>query len=256
MKMQPWAAISLGLILVLSVVAVSNNVPVAAARQKATTITIDEVPTKVRPGDQVTFTGVLTTADGEPVNQEPVNIYVLTSDPRLIVVATGVTGIEGTYEVMWNVQLLSMDKATHDLTTNFDTQVVSLFAQFEGDENFVSSKTGKTTVTIEVNSMKTFVSTDKKLYREGETAIVFIGFVDSDDEFMDPDAINANFNLEPISDQLEKKKVGSYTYITPPLVETYNQISVVPSKEGVNIQTEVITITVMRSGSEEAFGFS
>ncbi len=255
MKILPYAAILVGLMLVLSAVLVSYNVPVMAAKQKATSVTIDEFPTKVRPGDKVTLTGMLTTADGDPINQEPVNIYILTSDPQLIVVATGVTGIEGTFEVVWDVQLTPIYKALVDVTKSFDTQVVSLFAQFEGDENFAASKTGKTTVTIEVNSIKTFVTTDKKVYKEGETAIVFIGFVDSDDKFLDPDSMNAHFNFEPIADKLEKKKEGSYTFITPPLQKGHNQISVVPDKEGYNTQTEMVTITVLTPGSVGPFGF-
>jgi len=180
MKLLSYAAVSLGLILVLSAGLVSYNVPAVAAKQKATSVAIDEFPTKVRPGDQVTLTGMLTTADGEPINQVPVNIYLLTSEPQLILAATGVTGIEGTFEVVWDVQLIPFERAHMDVTKSFDTQVVSLFAQFDGDENFASSKTGKTTVTIEVNSLKTFVSTDKKIYRNGETAVVFLAFVDSD----------------------------------------------------------------------------
>ena len=255
MKMIPYAAVSLGLILVLSAGLVSYNVPVIAAKQKATSVTIDEFPTKVRPGDKITLTGMLTTADGDPINQVPVNIYILTSDPQLIVVASGVTGLEGTYEVTWDVELVPIQKALADVTKSFDTEVVSMFAQFEGDENFAPSKTGKTTVTIEVNYIKTFVSTDKKVYKENETAIVFIGFVDSDDNFLDPDSMNANFNLDPIADKLERKKEGSYTYITPPLHKGHNQISVVPDKEGYNTQTEVVTITVLTQGSVGPFGF-
>jgi len=255
MKILSYAAVLMGLMLVLSAALVSYNVPVMAAKQKATSVTIDEFPTKVRPGDQVTLTGMLTTADGEPINQEPVNIYILTSDPQLIVVATGVTGLEGTFEVVWDVQLTPIYKALVDVTKSFDTQVASLFAQFEGNEFYAASKTGKTTVTIEVNSIKTFVTTDKKVYKVGETAVVFIGFVDSDDVFVDPDSMNANFNLDPIADILERKKVGSFTFITPPLQKGHNQVSVVPDKEGYNTQTEVVTITVLPPGSVGPFGF-
>ena len=253
MKMLSYAAVSLGLILVLSVGLASNNIPIIAAKQKATTITVDELPMKVRPGDKVTITGMLTTVDGEPLNHLPVNIYILTSDPQLIVAASGVTGIGGTYEIVWNVQLTPIERASSDVTKSVDTQVVSMFAQFEGDENLVASKTGKSTVTIEVNSIKTFVNSDKKEYNEGEQALIFIGFADADDEFVDPDWIQSTFNVEPISDQLERKKVGSYTYMTAPLEKGHNQIAVIPHKEGYNIQTEVVTITVKIKGSQGVF---
>jgi hypothetical protein len=104
-----------------------------------------------------------------------------------------------------------------------------------------------------VNSLTTFVNTDKKLYREGETAIVVIGFVDEDDEFVDPDSINANFNLSPVTEEIEQKKVGSYSYVTPPLQRGHNQVTVVPAKEGYNIEAEAVTITVLTSGSVGVF---
>lgn len=254
MNILGYAGVLTGLMLVLSAGMISNNVPATAARAKATEITVDEMPTTVRPGDKFTFTGMLTTTDGEPLNQVPVNIYILTSDPQLIVVASGVTGIEGTYEIEWDVKLVPMDRPAYDLTESFDSQVVSMFAQFEGDESYAPSKTSKSTVTIEVNSIKTFVNSDKRLYKEGESAKVFVGFVDSDDQFVDPDSMNVNFNVTPVGDQLEKKKVGSYTFTTPPLEKGHNQFSVVPSKAGYNIQTEVITITVEITGSQGIFG--
>ncbi|MFQ5970549.1 MAG: hypothetical protein ACE5J2_08675 [Nitrososphaerales archaeon] len=254
MKLLPCAAITLGAILILSTVLVSYNSPASAAVQKATEITIDDVPSKVRPSDEVALTGSLMTSDGEPITDATINIYLLTSDPQLIIVASGVTGLEGTYEITWNVELLPTDRALHDVTKQVDTQVASLFAQFEGNDDFVASRTAKTTITIEVNSINTFVNPDKKLYNKGDRAIIFIGFTDADDEFVDPDWIQSSFNLEPISEQLERKKVGSYTYMTPPLEKVYNQMTVVPQKEGYNIQTEVITITVMTTEPIGVFG--
>ena len=255
MKLLHYAAITLGVMLVLSTGLVSYNSPASAARQKATEITIDDVPSIVRPGDKVTLTGSLMTTDGEPITDAAINIYLLTSDPQLIIAASGVTGLEGTYEITWNVQLLPIHRAFTDVTKQVKTQVASLFAQFEGNDDFAASKTAKTTITIERNSINTFVNSDKKLYNEGDKAIIFLGFADADDEFVDPDWIQSNFNLEPISDQLEKKKVGSYTYMTPPLERGHNQITVIPHKEGYNTQTEVVTITVSTKGSVGVFEF-
>jgi len=248
MKVARYAAVPLGLMLLLSVVLVSNN-DVFAQRKVPTIVTIDEVPSKVRPMDQVALTGMVMTADEDPIPNVSVNIYLLTSDPKLIVVASGVTGLEGTYEIVWDVKLVPRERALTDVTQKIHTQVASLFAQFEGDDVYAASKTAKTTVTIEVNSVKTFVSSDKKEYREGDSALVFIAFVDSDDEFLDPDSMNVNFNLTPISSELDRKQIGSYTYTTPPLLRGHNQITVVPSKEGYNIQAEAVTITVLTTGS-------
>ncbi len=272
MKILPYAALSLGLMLVFS--AFVSYVPANAQVNlnkvgTATVITLDDVPVKVRIGDNITLTGMLTTADGDPINQVPVNIYMLTSEPKLIVAASGVTGIDGKYEVTWDVQAIPTKKAAYDVTKALPTQVVSLFAQFEGNEKYAASKTGKSTVKIEANFIKVFINADKKLYTENETAVVFIGFVDSDDKFVDPDTIKADFahvksnpgsvNMVlnphiPISDNLEKKKVGSYTYTTAPLKVGHNQITVIPIKAGYNMETETVTITVLTATGATSSG--
>ena len=49
-----------------------------------------------------------------------------------------------------------------------------------------------------IGSVKILANTDKNLYREGESAIIFIGFVDQNDKFVDPDEIITGFELAPI----------------------------------------------------------
>ena len=254
MKPAQYVTITLVMIVLVSAVVVSYDAAFAQ-RKSSAIITIDEVPKKVRPGETVPLTGMVMTTTGEKISNAPVNIVLLTSDPRLIVVATGVTGLEGTYEIEWNVKFIPQERAFTDVTRQIDTQVASLFAQFEGNDNASASKTDKTTITIDVNSIKTFVNTDKRQYREGEAATVFIGFVDEDDEFVDPDSMNVNFNLNSIISELEKKKVGSYIYLTPALQSGHNQITVVPNKAGFNIQAQAITITVLPSTTSGSFGF-
>ena len=257
MRLIRYATIPLGLMLLLSTGFVSYD-GVFAQRKISTIVTIDEFSSKVRPGDMVPLRGMVMTADEKPVPNALVNIILLTSDPKLIVVASGITGLEGSYEIVWEVKLIPKERAWTDVTQQINTQLASLFVQFEGDERFTFSKTKKTTITIDVNSVNTFVSTDKREYREGESALVFIGFIDEDDEFLDPDSMNVNFNLKSITEELEKKKVGSYTFVTPPLQRGHNQITVVPTKAGYNVQVEAITITVLvpEGGSVGKFEFS
>lgn len=252
MKLTHYAAIALGFALVLSTVTITYDAS-AQRRQQQTIVTIDEVPKRVRPGWTIPLTGMVTDIEGNPMPNIPITVYLLTSDPKLVPAASGVTGLEGNYEVVWNVKLIEQQKAFTDVTQKVDTQVMSLFVQFDGDDRFASSKTSKTTVTIDVNSVQTFVNTDKKVYREGESALVAINFIDEDDEFLDPDSINANFNLNRVTGELEKKQVGSYTYTTPPLQRGHNQITVVPSKAGYNIEAEAVTITVLSEGSVGVF---
>lgn len=248
-------AIPMGLMLFLSAGLVPYN-DAFAQRKIPTIVTIDDVPSVVRPGDKVTLTGEVMTAAEVPIPDVPVNIYLLTSEPRMVKVASGVTGLEGIYEIVWNVKLLERERAPNDVTRQIPTQIAVLFAQFEGDDRFSNSKTGTTTIRIEANSIKTFINADKKVYREGDVATVFIAFIDADDEFVDPEMINANFNLTPIAEELENPRVGSYVYVTPPLQRGHNQITVVPTKEGYNIQAEAVTITVLTEGSVGKFQFS
>ena len=163
MKLVHYTAIPLGLMLLFSAVIVSYD-DAFAQRKVATMVTVDDVPSKVRPGNKVTLTGMVMTADKEPLPDASVNVYLFTSDPKLIVVASGVTGLEGMYEIVWDVKLIPRERAFTDVTQKIHTQIGSLFVKFEGDDGFAKSRTAKTTVTIVVNSIKTFVSSDKKVY--------------------------------------------------------------------------------------------
>lgn len=201
------------------------------ARGLPTILTLDDLPAKVRIGDIITLTGTLATVDGKPAEQVTVKIQILTSEPQLITLGSALTDKDGMYQVTWKVRALETNKLSNDVTKKLPTQVASIFAQFDGDETYAASKSAKSTVSIGPNMMKVFISTDKNAYKEGETALVFINFIDGDDRFVDPDNIKADYTYVnqtstsmslkesphiPIGDDLEKKKVGSYTYITPP----------------------------------------
>lgn len=95
------------------------------------------------------------------------------------------------------------------------------------------------------NSLKIFLSTDKNLYRQGERALIYVSFVDEHDRFVDPDSIIVSMNLFPTGYKLENKKVGSYTFVTPPLGKGSNQITVVAQKAMYNIDPASITATVL-----------
>ncbi len=95
------------------------------------------------------------------------------------------------------------------------------------------------------NSLKIFVNSDKQLYRQDEKAVFYIAFVDENDKFVDPDSIIVKMNLFPTGHTLEKKKIGSYTLVTPPLGRGNNQITVVAQKAMYNIDPSSIDITVL-----------
>ena len=106
---------------------------------------------------------------------------------------------------------------------------------------------GVTKPISESNSIKTFVSMDKQVYREGERALLFINFIDSNDKFLNPDSMTASFNFIPVGSVLEKKKLGSYVYVTPPLERGDNWIVVLPYKEGYKTEPEYASFTVITS---------
>lgn len=66
-------------------------------------------------------------------------------------------------------------------------------------------------------NIKAMIYSDKRTYVEGERAKLFINFVDTSDRFVDPKSIATNTNFAQEGGVLEKKKVGSYVYVTPPL---------------------------------------
>lgn len=96
-----------------------------------------------------------------------------------------------------------------------------------------------------IGSVKILANTDKNLYREGERAIIFIGFIDQNDKFVDPDEIVTGFKLAPLGSMLERKKVGSYVYVTPPLERGNTNIAILAQKEGYGIEPELLKITAV-----------
>ncbi len=115
---------------------------------------------------------------------------------------------------------------------------------FQPEESELEEKSAGT---VGANSMRVFVNTDKKEYDVGESAVVFFAFIDADDNFIDPDSINASFNGMPIDDLLERKKAGSFTYMTSPLQQGHSQIMVSPSKAGFDRETGTVTIATKGS---------
>lgn len=258
--MLSYAALTLAILLLSSIPVYYADAQVnLGASGVRTKLTLDDVRSNVRIGDTVTFTGMLTTMDGEPIDQGLVKVYMLTAEPKLILLNTDITS-EGRYEVQWEVQMLEKTRVDTDVITKIPSQAVTVFAQFDGDETYASSKSGKAIISIKPNTVKVFVNTDKKAYRAGETALIFINFIDEDDNFVDPDSIKADFTYVnstatsmsfitsphvPIGNDLEKKTEGSYTYLTLKLKAGHNQISVIPFKAGYNIEPATITITVL-----------
>lgn len=193
-------------------------------------------------GDEVTFNGVLTTDDGEPISGAQVNIIKFIPRPELVVIASGVTGIDGDFELSWTAEFTEREKAPSDVTRKMLSENVSIYADFAGNEQYAPSRSAKSTAVIQANELKTFVNSDKNLYKQGEPALVFLAFVDSNDNFIDPDSLRVVLNDQEV--KAEKKKTGSYTLTIPNLPREHTQLFVIPKKAGYNIDNGFLTIIV------------
>jgi hypothetical protein len=193
-------------------------------------------------GDTVTFTGTLTDMDGRPVPGAEVNIIKFLPKPAQVVVASGVTGIDGAYTLTWTAEFTPVEKAFQDVTTQILEENVVFYAQFNGDDKYSAARTAKATATISANTISTSVNSEKRVYSAGESALIFIAFVDSNDEFVDPTSIRVLIDDQEV--QAENKKTGSYTVTTPPLTVEHHQVIVIPQNEGYNLKTGFLTVQV------------
>lgn len=162
--------------------------------------------------------------------------------------------IFGTNEFVFTWQFHEYQTEWYHFKVNIATQVQPTnpmkvtFMQLNYNGHFTNEPQGNENA-AKVDSIKTLLNTDKSVYGEGERALLFIGFVNDDDKFVDPDDIFVSMNVTPVNNLLERKKVGSYVYVTPPLEEGENQIIVVGQKEGYNIGTQSVGIAVLPTHS-------
>lgn len=220
----------------------TNSKPVGSGRASCTA--------DVFVGDDVTLSGKLMTADGEDMPHKSIKIYAQIPAPEAVLLVSAVTGSDGSYEVTWNVKLPDF-KQTYQETVKKDlSQTLSIFAVFEGDEELGYTKSNIQGVSIKAKDLITTISADKTEYGAGERAVIFIGFVEGDiaegkvlqGDFVDPTIIKAIFDNTPV--ELEKKKEGSYVFITPNLTKQHHQLFIMPEKEGFNANAAYYTIVV------------
>ncbi len=193
-------------------------------------------------GDTVTFTGTLTDADDRPIGGAKVDIIKFLPKPAQVVVVSGVTGIDGEYTLTWQAEFTPIEKSHQDVTTKILDENVVFYAQFDGDGIYAGARTAKASATIKANTIATSVNSEKRVYSAGESALIFIAFIDSKDQFIDPDSIRVLIDDQEV--KAEKKKTGSYTVMTPPLTVEHHQVIVIPAKDGYNLETGFLTVQV------------
>lgn len=193
-------------------------------------------------GDEVTFEGVLTTADGEPVRDAEINIIKFIPKPAQIAIVSGVTGIDGDFNISWTAEFTDTEKAPQDVTAKMLTENVVIYADFAGNDEFDASRSAKNTAIIGANGVSTFVNSDRNLYNQGDSAVIFMAFVDSNDNFVDLDSLRVVLNDEVVD--VERKKTGSYTLTIPNLPKEHTQLFVIPQKAGYNAENGFLTLIV------------
>ena len=239
--MNKIAVVLMGVMLVMStVLAVSNTS--FAAKQKATVLSMEmsgctnsmTCGASFLIGDEVSFNGVLTTAEGEPIRGAEINVIKYIPKPELVVIASGVTGIDGDFQLSWAAEFTQMEKAPQDVTGKLLDENVAIYADFAGNDQYMASRSAKNSAVITANGIDTFVNSDKNLYSQGQSAIVFMAFVDSNDQFVDPDTLRVVLNDQEV--EVEKKKEGSYTLTIDGLPKEHTQLFVIPKKAGYNLE--------------------
>ncbi len=247
--MKRLVAVLMSAIVVASAVLVLPSISFAAARQ-ATVLEMSmsgctntmTCNAKLLVGDEVTFEGALTTADGEPVRDAEVNIIKFIPKPAQVVVASGVTGIDGDFKLSWSAAFTETEKPFQDVTRKTLDENAVIYADFPGNDQYSPSRSAKNVAVIHANEVKTFVNSDKNLYRQGEPAIIFMAFVDSNDNFVDLDSLRVVLNDQDV--KAEKKKAGSYTLTIPTLPKEHTQLFVIPKKAGYNTENGFLTLIV------------
>ena len=220
-------------------------------KREHSTLTLDQIEqctntmqcnAKVFTGDTIKFTGMLTDNNDLPLHDEEVRISVLIPTPEIIVLTTTMTDVDGIFTAEWTAKLSRQSTAFQDVTRQFLSEGLEVFAEFTGDEKMAPSKSKRLSMTVTVNTVHTTMNSDKTQYQEGDTVLIFLAFLDSNDEFIDPDTIRASWNNKAI--ELEKKKEGSYTFTIENLERQHQQIIVVPDKAGLNANTAFLTLIV------------
>lgn len=240
----------IGAMMVTSAAALAMPGVSLAAKQTATEMSMEmsgctnstTCNAKFLVGEEVTFEGALTTADGDPVRDAEVNIIKLIPKPEQVVIATGVTGIDGDFSLTWTAELTGTERAFQDVTRKMLSESVQIYADFAGNDDFAPSRSGMNTAAINANAVNNFINSDKNLYIQGDSALIFIAFVDSNDEFVDPDMLRVVLNDQEVD--VEKKKTGSYTLTIPSLPKEHTQIFVIPQKLGYNTDSGFLTLIV------------
>lgn len=193
-------------------------------------------------GETVDISGTLTSANGRPITNAEITILQMLPKPELVTIASGITGIDGAYSLSWGAVFTPIERAHTDTNQMYQVETIVLYAQYDGDEAYQKQMSSKLTATVNANEISTTINAEKRVYAPGEGALLFLGFIDKNDEFVDPDTITVMYDGEEL--EVEKKKTGSYTVMTSNLTLDHHQVIVMPQKHAYNLENGFLTIQV------------
>ena len=221
-------AISIGMMLLLSGASVTVN----GQPLKVTILALDPVALPVvATGDEVTFTGTLTTATGAGVANVTVNI-IEERDARLTVLTTTETDGNGAFVTTWIA----------DIADPAEDRIMSVFATFDSLSSYGASKSGKQTIKVAIQDMQVSFKFDKPNYFNGEFAIFTLQFSSPRGFPIDPE--NTRGIYDGVTVSLERKSEGVYFYKTPPMVPPTHTLQVIAEKHGYELFNDATTVSV------------
>ena len=221
-------AISLGIMLLLSGAFAAVN----AQPLKVTLLALDLVVSPVvATGDVVTFTGILTLANGAGVSNVTVNI-IEERDARLTTLTTAETDGNGAFITTWIA----------DIADPANDRIMSVFATFDGSPGYGAAKSGKQAVKVAIQDMQVSFKFDKPNYFNGEFATFTLQFSSPGGFPLDPENMRGIYDGVTVS--LERKSEGVYIFKTPPLVPPTHTLQVIAVKHGYELFNDATTISV------------
>ena len=228
MKNGTYFAVVSGLILLLSGTLFNVN-----AVGQPTDITLEISSLLINVDDTVGFSGSLVNSKtGNGVEGKTITIY--REGPIIpIPFETAVTGINGAFNANWIAKL--------ERNTNTP---ITVFAQFDGDDDALPSRTSKTTFKVALKPLELVVTTDgnKNKYLLGDRALFSVAFSDGAGNFVDPDFLRSTYDGKFV--EMTNLAVGRSTFETPHLVKfEQHQFGVFAAKWGFESTQKSITIT-------------
>lgn len=220
-------AISLGTILLLSGILVTAN----AQPKVLTFLTLDPIPSEVASGDEVSFTGTLTTGSGAGLAGMTIRI-IEESPTESIVLATAVTDENGAYAATWNAELKDPQR----------DRIMTIIAAFAGQDKYSAAKTGTTGLTVAIQKMKVVFTFDKRTYFSGDVATFTIKFSSPVGLSIAPESIRAIYDGRTVN--LTRQSEGVYIYKTPALTPPTHTLQIIAEKHGYKLFNDATTITV------------